>query len=296
VFIRGEKPFKKHFPTLTHEVHMTRRTLILLLLIGILLAACAPSAPGQPTPDIQGTANALGATLAVAVFQTQTALAPAATNTAIPTATSLATSTPLTLSTPTTFVQQPVLAVSTATPTGTYYTATPLASSLGSGCKNLRLINSWTVPEGPFIAGQEFTQVWHVENNGTCEWLYMFTFEFASGDRTGEATSVRFGSKAPAGEWRQISVGMRAPNKTGTYEASSKMTDGAGAQFGAPLPVSITVTGSTNTPKPPTATNTPLPPTATGTPTQTPDVAATNAQATANCLGTQAVGGTCPSP
>lgn len=232
---------------------MTRRTLILLLLIGILLASCAPSAPGQPTPDIQATANSLGATLAVAVFQTQTALAPAATNTPIPTATSLATSTPLTLSTATTYIQQPVLAVATATPTGTYYTATPLASSLGAGCKNLRLINSWTVPEGPFIAGQQFTQVWHVENNGTCEWLYMFTFEFASGDRTGDTTSVRFGSKAPAGEWRQISVNMRAPNKTGTFKATWKMTDGAGTQFGAALPVSITVTGSTNTPKPDTA-------------------------------------------
>jgi len=227
--------------------------MLLLLLIGILLASCAPSTSGQPTPDILGTTNALAGTMAAALFQTQTALAPSATVSPIATVTSLSSPTALSLSTPTTSVQQPVLIVSTATPTGTYYTATPLASSLGSGCKNLRLINSWTEPEGPFIPGQQFTQVWQVENNGTCEWLYLFEMVFASGDKLGDATSVRFGNKIPPEKWTTLQVGMRAPNKSGTFKASWRMTDGAGTSFGAVLPVSITVGGSTNTPKPDTA-------------------------------------------
>src|SRR5512138_2433340 len=136
---------------------MTRRSLLLLLLIGALLAACAPSG-GGPTPDVQQTVDANAKTMVAALFQTTTALAPTATNTALPTTTSAPTSTALTtlFSSPTVFVQQPVYIIASATPTGP--TSTPLASSLGVGCKNLRLINSWTEPDSPLNPGQDFTQ------------------------------------------------------------------------------------------------------------------------------------------
>ena len=231
---------------------MTRRSLLLLLLIGILSASCTPSGEGQGTPDVNGTINANAQTMVAALFQTQTALAPAATNTAIPTATSAATSTALVLTPATVFVQQPVYAVASATPTGP--TPTPLASSLGVGCNNLRLINSWTEPDSPMIASQQFTQYWQVENNGTCDWLYVFEFAFASGDKLGDATAQRLGKKIEPGKWTTLAVGMRAPKSSGTYKASWRMTDGAGTQFGAVLPVSVKVGGPTKTPKPPTAT------------------------------------------
>ncbi|MBN2114999.1 MAG: hypothetical protein JW730_00400 [Anaerolineales bacterium] len=238
---------------------MTRRSLLLLLLLGILSASCAPSGAGQGTPDVDGTIAANAQTMVAALFQTQTALAPAATNTAIPTATSVPSSTALTILTPATvFVQQPVYAVASATPTGP--TPTPLASSLGVGCYNLRLINSWTEPDSPLLPDQKFTQKWQVENNGTCDWLYVYEVVFASGDKLGEATSVRIGKKIEPGKWTTFAVAMRAPKKSGTFTASWRMTDGAGTQFGAVLPVSIKVSAPTNTPKP-TATNTSEPPT-----------------------------------
>jgi hypothetical protein len=145
-----------------------------------------------------------------------------------------------------------VLVAASATPTGP--TPTPLAASLASGCNNLRLIEAFTVPSGPLVAGQDFTQSWQVENNGTCEWLFVYSLEFASGDKLSEATSVRFSNKIPPGKWTTLSVNMHAPKKAGTYKASWRFTDGAGHAFGAVLPVSITVGGATNTPKPPTAT------------------------------------------
>src|SRR5512140_215123 len=124
---------------------MTRRSFLLLLLIGLLIASCGPSGAGQGTPDINGTIAANAQTMVAALFQTQTALAPAATNTALPTATAFPSSTALTtLLSPTVFVAQPVYIAPTATPTGP--TSTPLASSLGVGCNNLRVINSWTDP------------------------------------------------------------------------------------------------------------------------------------------------------
>ena len=230
---------------------MTRRSLLLLLLIGILAASCAPTNPGEPTPDINTLIAQNAQTLAAALFQTQTALAPVTTNTAIPTVTALATSTPLTLSTPTTYVQQPVYVAATATPTGTFYTSTPLASSLGVGCKNLGLVESWTDPDTP-LAGQKFTQYWQVANTGTCDWLYGFNIQFASGDKLGDGGAVQLSKKYEPGKWTTFSVVLHAPNNSGTYKASWRMTDGS-TQFGAVLPVSITIGGATKTPKPDTA-------------------------------------------
>lgn len=232
---------------------MTRRSLLLLLLLGILLAACAPSSGAQPTPDVNATINANAQTMVAALFLTQTALAPTVTNTALPTATSLPTSTALTslLATPTTFVQQPVFVAASATPTGP--TSTPLASSFGVGCNNMRVINNYTVPDSPLNPGQDFTQYWQVENNGTCDWLYVYDISYASGDKFGETTSQRLGKKIEPGKWTTFSMVMHAPNKSGNYKAAWRLTDGGGTQFGAVLIVSITVGGPTKTPKPDTS-------------------------------------------
>ncbi len=229
---------------------MTRRSLLTLLLIGILLVSCAPSSAGQPTPDVNATIAANAETMVAALFQTQTALAPAATNTPLPTVTSLPSSTALALSTPTVFVAQGVYL--SPTPTGTYYTATPLASSLGVGCNNLRLVESYTSPAGPFLPGQDFTQSWQVENNGTCNWMFVYAWTHVSGDKLGETTSVRLGKLIEPGKWTTLSVSMHAPKNSGTYKATWRLTDGSTA-FGATLPVNITVGGSTSTPKPDTA-------------------------------------------
>lgn len=231
---------------------MTRRSLLTLLLIGLLLASCGPSADGQPTPDIQGTIGANAETMVAALFQTQTALAPAATNTPLPTITSLPTSTALALSTATVFVAQGGVYLS-PTPTGTYYTATPLASSLGVGCNNLGLVESWTEPDSPLNAGQSFTQYWQVANTGTCNWMYVYAWNYVSGDKFGETTSVRLSKLIEPGKWTTLSVNMHAPKNSGTYKASWRLTDGGGTVFGAVLPVSITVGGPTKTPKPDTA-------------------------------------------
>ncbi len=228
---------------------MIRRSLLILLLIGILLPACAPSGPGQPTPDLNSTVAAnMAGTMVAALFQTQTALAPSATNTALPTATSLPTSTALALPTSTVFVAQPVYL--TPTPTGTYYTATPLNSSLAAGCKNLGLVESWTEPESPFVAGQTFTQYWQVANTGTCDWLYGFEIVFVSGNKMGQGGSIGLSKIYPPDKWTTFSVVLHAPNNSGTYKASWRMSDGASTQFGAVLPVNITVGGPTKTPKP----------------------------------------------
>ncbi|MGB8984296.1 MAG: NBR1-Ig-like domain-containing protein [Anaerolineales bacterium] len=255
-------------------MHFTRRSLFLLLLIGILLTSCGGNVP---TPDVNGTVAAAAGTMAAALFQTQTALAPAATNTAIPSATFLPTPTAqtLVLSTPTVFVPAPVFL--TPTPTGTFYTSTPLASSLGVGCLNLRLVEAFTEPKGPFLPGQDFTQSWQVENNGTCDWMYVFSWEFVSGDKLANTTSVRLSNKIEPYKWTTLSVNLHAPNNPGTYKSSWRLTDGGGTQFGAILPVSITVVAPTKTPN---ATQTANAVNTAAAAAATANAAATNAAAT----------------
>lgn len=223
---------------------MTRRSLLGLLLVGILLTSCGGQvAAGEPTADINLTIAAGAGTMVAAVFQTQTAIAPSATNTPLPTVTPLpsSTMTPLTLPTGVTAPTQAVIVVAASpTPTGTYYTATPLSSSLASGCKNLRLISSYTQPEGPFAPDQEFTQYWQVENNGSCEWLYVYQVVNVSGERMGGSPG-RLGKKIEPGKWTTLSVNLDAPIDNGTYNATWRLTDGGGTMFGASLPVSIKV-------------------------------------------------------
>src|SRR5215211_6468660 len=135
-----------------------RRSLIPLLLTGILLASCGTTPAGEPTPDVNATIAAGAQTLVASVFQTQTAGAPTVTNTAIPTVTVAATTSPLALPSPLASATQGVLFFSSPTPTGTFYTLTPNPGTLNYGCNNLQLVRSYTEPEGPFKPGQEFIQ------------------------------------------------------------------------------------------------------------------------------------------
>ena len=151
-------------------MYFARRSFLAMVLIGLLLVSCgAPAAP-QATPDVNGTIAAAAQTLAMSLFQTQTALAPAATNTPLPSATSLPTTTALALPSPLPFAtatQAIVYVFPTATPTGTWYTATPNGSTLAYGCNNLGLRTQDIASGTTYKPGETFTQSWKVINTGT---------------------------------------------------------------------------------------------------------------------------------
>lgn len=222
-------------------MYVARRFLIPLLLIGVLVVSCGGQpAAGEPTPDVEGTVAAGAQTMVASVFQTQTAAAPTITDTPLPTMTPLATSTALTLTSPTALSTQPVLVQGSPFPTGTFFTLTPSSTQLAVGCNNLRLISSYTEPEGPFAPNQKFTQYWQVENNGTCNWVYLYHLVFVSGDRMGGSPG-RLSKVIPPYKWTTLSVGLTAPKSTGTHTATWRFSDQGGTPFGANLPVSIKV-------------------------------------------------------
>ena len=234
-------------------MYSARRSLIPLLLVGILLTSCGGQVPaGEPTPDINATIQANAETMVASLLQTQTAMAPTATNTSVPTPTMTAapTTTALSLPSPIASVTQAVLLNTfVPSPTGTFYTSTPNPSSLAVGCNNLRLISSYTEPSGTFAPGQEFTQYWQVENNGTCDWVYLYHLVHVSGDRMGGSPG-RLSKVIPPYKWTTLAVGLNAPNKTGTHTASWRFSDAGGTPFGATLPVSIKVESTPRTSTP----------------------------------------------
>lgn len=243
-------------------MYFARRTLIILLLTGVLLGSCGGQNIASPTPDVNAILTSAIGTVARSFFETQTALIPPATETFTPTEIPTNTSTPLELSTPTASATQLIIYNTfvpsfTPVPTGTQYTATVNPSTLGVGCNNMLLIRDETIPAGTVLQPREsFTKVWKVANTGTCDWVYLYHLVFASGDNMG-ADSQRLGKVIPPGKWTQLSVNLEAPRQPGTYTGYWRFADQSGNVFGSTLIVSIVVAKPTQTPEPPTATPTP---------------------------------------
>lgn len=245
------------------KMNLAGKRLALLLLVGILLTACAGQPGESATPDVGASLTAGVGTIVAYFFETQTALAPPATVTPSITVSPLPSGSPIAF--------PPLAGVATATPnliyfsptpTGTIFTATPNSGSLAYGCNNMAFIRDVETPDGTVLRPNEgFTRTWKVANNGTCNWLFGYRlvptggYEFAE-----DPVSVNGSPIVTPNEWREISVHGQAPDDPGTFTQYWRMSDGAGHLFGATLSISITVRAPTNTPNPPTATNTTAPP------------------------------------
>ena len=223
-------------------MHVLQRSLLPFLLVGILLASCGSPAASESTPDVDATIQSDAETMVVSLLQTQTALAPTATDTAIPapSRTTAPTTMALLLPSPAASATRALLGTFVPSPTGTFYTVTPNPASLAVGCNNLRLISSYTEPRGTFAPGQEFTQYWQVENNGTCDWVYLYHLVHLSGDRMGGSPG-RLGKVIAPAKWTTLSVDLEAPRQTGTYTAAWRFSDQGSTAFGSTLGVSIVV-------------------------------------------------------
>lgn len=250
---------------------MNQKRVASLVLLVFLLAACGGQPTVAPTMDVGAILTSSVSTFSAALFDTQTAQAlsatPSPTSTDIkPTDTALALASPI--ESPTQgFVFNPASTlILTPSVTGTIFTPTPNPSSLALGCNNLALIRDETIPAGTVMSPlQVFTKTWKVENNGTCDWVYLYRLVFTGGNQMGGEPSG-LGKVIPPGKWTQISVQLMAPKQPGSYVGTWRLGTQAGGAFGSTLTVSIVVASPSNTPVP--ATNTPLP-TATNTPLPT---------------------------
>jgi hypothetical protein len=206
--------------------------LSLIVLLAIMLAACAPATPSASTPDAALISTAAAKTV-IANF-TSTAAAWTATPLSAPTDTP------------------------TSLPTATIE-ATPVPTQPGlAGATQAALCDrySWdnatvdvNVPDNTQMTpGQDFVKTWKIKNAGTCTWGAGYTIIFSYGSPTGEKMSGVAqpinGVVAP-GQEVEISVQFKAPTQIGEYLSAWTLANSKGIPFfgndNKPLYVKIVV-------------------------------------------------------
>jgi hypothetical protein len=204
------------------------RTLSLVVLCSIVMGGCA-----SPTP-----APTARPTVRIGV----------PTVTSAPTATPLATSTPTAMPAPTQTAAPTLAATSAPTATGP------------ADCKPAaKFVSDVTVPDNTrFDKGAAFTKTWRVRNSGTCDWPADTALVFVAGDKLGaDQTTLPVGA-VKAGDTKDISVNLKAPNEDAAKLAGQwRLQSGGKALAGEPSLTVVIVAGNpvvaTSAPPPPSA-------------------------------------------
>jgi hypothetical protein len=222
-------------------------TLSMLLLVGLLLAACNLPGFSQPaTPDIGAIHTAAAQTLAVQLTRVAegepvntapTQTPPPAESTATVAPPTRVVDTPLPTATYTPIPTQIILPSATPTlaPTSTNTpvpsptftpTATPVPCLLGTFIKDV------TIPDGSKMQpGWDISKTWRVRNDGSCTWTRDFTLVFVSGDQmSGRTTSLP--QEVKPGQMVDITLDLVAPSYAGKYRGNWMLQSANGKRFG----------------------------------------------------------------
>jgi hypothetical protein len=238
--------------------------LVSLALMGsLILSACGAATP-EPSPTVDIGAMQTSAVETFAAGLTQTAfLLPTDTPTPAPTNT-------------------PTIAATLKTPLSPVGVSTPVSS-----CNGLTFVKDVTIPDNTLMTiGQTFTKTWRVRNSGTCAWEKGFKLAFVGGEAMDGAT-LTLDSTVDPGSEKDLSVAMKAPNKTGSLRGTWRMSTAGGTYFGDQVYVLINIGGTTTVTTTVTKTTTAGTSTATKTVTAvTPTVTATTAAATSTPTAT----------
>ncbi|MBN2006231.1 MAG: hypothetical protein JXA21_22945 [Anaerolineae bacterium] len=115
-------------------------------------------------------------------------------------------------------------------------------------------VSDVTVPDNTqFEKKEAFVKTWRVKNSGSTTWPKSTVLTFSSGDQMTEAKQVAVG-EVPAGETKDISVDMIAPDQDGTYKGVWWLYAGDAKIEGGGVTILVKVGEATPTP-------TPIPPT-----------------------------------
>lgn len=178
----------------------------------LLLAACAPSAPVEPTPDV----NAIRTSAANTVVAEFTLTAAAFTPTPLPTET-------------------PPPAEETPIPTAEGALSTPAAALCDDYDFNLDTLDV-TIPDGtPMTPGQTFIKTWRIRNTGICTWdtNYRPVFSYSSPPNVRmNAQPIPLDRLVAPGEEVEISIQFTAPTTPGRYALYWQMMNSRGIPFG----------------------------------------------------------------
>jgi len=199
---------------------------IIALTCVLVLAACAPATPVEPTPDISAIRTSAASTVVAELTLTAAAFTP----TALP-----PTETP---------VPEPQ---ATATATAAF-TTDPTQIALGTPgqlCDNFSFDNATvdvTILDGTQMTpGQEFVKTWKIKNTGICSWGDGYGLIYAGYADKMEGQAVPLGTLVEVGQEVEVSVNFKAPIKIGEYTSAWQMANSKGIPFGKAIFVKIIV-------------------------------------------------------
>jgi hypothetical protein len=192
---------------------MKARSLILGITAALMLAACAPATPVEPTPDVMAVRTSAAYTV-VAEF---TLTAAAWTATPLP-----PTETPI-----------PPAPTETATQV---FTTDPTQAALGtpaSLCDDYAYVTDVTIPDGTAMTpGQEFVKTWKIKNTGDCTWGEGYSLIYSYGEKmSGEP--VPLSVVVAPGQETDVSINFKAPANIGEYLSAWQMVSPKGISFGS---------------------------------------------------------------
>lgn len=190
-----------------------------LFIVTLLLSACAPAEPVEPTPDVSVVRTSAASTVVAELTLTAAAFTP----------------------TPLPATETPTPAPPTETPTIAFATD-PTQAALGTPAAlcddydfNLTTLDV-TIPDGtPMQPGQEFTKTWKIRNTGICTWdtTYKAIFSYsAPPNEDMDSQPVPLAALVAPGEEVEVSVQFKAPATPGEYTGYWQMVNGAGIPFG----------------------------------------------------------------
>jgi len=192
---------------------------IILLTSALVLAACAPATPIEPTADVMAIRTSAANTVVAEFTLTASAFTP----TSLP---------PTETSTP---------EVPTVTPTPVLATD-PTQVALGTPaalCDDY----DWnpatldvTIIDGTLMTpGQEFIKTWKIRNTGICTWNddYQLIFSYSSPpNQDMDGQPIPLAALVAPNEEVDVSVSLKAPTLPGTYTGYWQMVNSEGIPFG----------------------------------------------------------------
>lgn len=193
---------------------LPHRAITFFLLIAILSVGCNMPSTGGITPSPSETVTE---TVPAIPTNTQIILQPSS----VPSQVS---------SIPTTVI----IPTDTSTPIPTA-TTTPAPTATSASCTNqVKFVEDVTIPDNTeILPGQEFIKTWRLQNAGTCPWTDKYALIYVSGDQmTGNSPLPLTGSTAP-GSTLDVSITLKAPGTTGTYQGNWELRDADGVNFGS---------------------------------------------------------------
>jgi hypothetical protein len=196
---------------------------LLILLMAIPVAACAPSSPSAPTPDVVAIRTSAAQTVVAELTLTAAAFTP----TSLPTAT------------------EELLPTATLIPGETESADVPVASGTAVLCDSLTFDPGTVdvnIPDNSEMTpGQEFVKTWKVKNDGSCAWGAGYGLIYAGYSDRMSGQPQPFSGVVAVGQELELSVQFKAPTKVGEYVSAWQMANDKGIPFGKPVYVKIVV-------------------------------------------------------